>query len=50
MGSTVTISQERLDELVAAESKLWALEAQGVDNWCGYDDAMERLRSEDDDD
>jgi hypothetical protein len=51
MGSTtVAISQERLDELEADEAKLAALEAYGVDNWCGYDEAMQSLRSEDDDD
>ena len=39
----VEISEERLKELEDAEAKLIALEAAGVDNWQGYDDAMEIL-------
>lgn len=39
----VTITTERLKELEEAERKLQALEACGVDNWCGYDDAMEMM-------
>lgn len=30
-------------ELVAQSEKLLALEAAGVDNWEGYDDAMETV-------
>ena len=41
MEETVTISKKRHDELVDAEDKLLALEAAGVDNWVGWDDAME---------
>jgi len=37
---------ERLSEV---EDKLDALEAAGVDNWEGYDDAMDILRSKEDD-
>lgn len=29
-------------------AKLNALEAHGVDNWCGYDDAVAELFTEDD--
>lgn len=29
-------------------AKLDALEAHGVDNWCGYDDAVVELFTEDD--
>ena len=37
---------ERIAELEEREAKLDALEGAGVDNWCGYDDAMEFLRAE----
>lgn len=37
----VTIPRSRYDELVEAEEKLDALRAAGVDNWEGYDYAME---------
>lgn len=40
------ISQERYDELIRAESKLLALEGAGVDNWDGYDFAMETLKGD----
>ena len=33
-------------ELVAAQKKLNALETMGVDNWDGYDEAMEMLAKE----
>jgi hypothetical protein len=39
----VSISNDRLQELLKAEAKLIALEAAGVDNWEGYDEAMEIL-------
>lgn len=40
---TVTITKEEYDDLL--ETKCWAdaLEAAGVDNWEGYDYAMEIL-------
>lgn len=41
---TVTISKERYKELLKDESWLAALEAAGVDNWCGYDEAREIQR------
>lgn len=41
----VTISRKEYDQLRAAQAKLDALEAAGVDNWSGYDDAMEQLHA-----
>lgn len=41
-----TITEERLKQLEQAERKLSALEAGGVDNWGGYDFALEELRKE----
>jgi hypothetical protein len=40
---TVTLPAERYHELIEAEAALAALEAAGVDNWDGYDYAMELL-------
>lgn len=37
---TVTIPRSRYDELIEADRMLSRLEAAGVDNWEGYDDAM----------
>jgi hypothetical protein len=42
----ITISMERYTELIMSERKLNALEAAGVDNWDGYDWAMEELQDE----
>jgi hypothetical protein len=42
----ITIPMARHAELVEAEHLLSALEAAGVDNWEGYDHAMEIMRSE----
>jgi hypothetical protein len=39
------LSDSRIRELLAAEEKLNALEAGGVDNWDGYDFAMEPIRA-----
>ncbi len=39
-----SITDERLKELEDAEEKLNALEVGGVDNWDGYDFAMEPIR------
>jgi hypothetical protein len=39
----ISISKERYDELIAVEEKLSALECAGVDNWEGYDFAMEDI-------
>lgn len=40
------ISGKRLKDLQRAEARLQALEAAGVDNWDGYDDALEPYRQE----
>ena len=37
---TVTIPKSRYAELLAAQEKLWALEAAGVEKWEGYEAAM----------
>jgi dsDNA-specific endonuclease/ATPase MutS2 len=42
---TVTITKTRYRELLRAKAKLIALESMGVDNWCGYEDAMHELRN-----
>ncbi|MDY7116559.1 YqaJ viral recombinase family protein [Halomonas sp. SSL-5] len=42
---TVEISRKEYEALLAAREKLDALEAAGVDNWSGYDDAMAQLRA-----
>lgn len=44
-GHQVAITLERLNELKHAEVTLAALEAAGVDNWEGYDDAIAELHS-----
>lgn len=41
----VTISRKEYDRLLAAQAKLDALEAAGVDNWSGYSDAMAALEA-----
>lgn len=37
----LTITDKRLAELLACEKQLHALEAAGVDNWEGYEIAMQ---------
>jgi len=44
MKATVTISTEEYESLLEASDKLLALEGAGVDNWEGYDCAMEMMR------
>ena len=44
----VTISKTFYDALIADQKKLTALEASGVDNWEGYDDAMSDVESMED--
>lgn len=44
----ITITQEEYNRLQDSEWKLECLEAMGVDNWPGYDDAMEMYREEGD--
>lgn len=40
------MTEAEFTELVEARDKLQALEAAGVDNWDGYDFAMELLNEE----
>ncbi len=40
------ITKERLQELEDMESKMYALEAGGVDNWNGYDNALDEYNTE----
>ena len=42
--SMVEITEDHYERLLESEDKLAALEAAGVDNWQGYDDAMDILR------
>lgn len=42
----ITISQKEYDRLTKADLFLDCLEAYGVDNWCGYGDAVEMMNSE----
>lgn len=42
----VEIYVKRFNELLEKEAILEALYANGVDNWEGYDDAMESLEEE----
>jgi hypothetical protein len=48
MEETVTISKKEYEELVKDSEKLSALEAAGVDNWQGYDNAMEMMKDMED--
>jgi len=41
--NTVTITEEEYDALLDRDQKLCALEAAGVDNWEGYEEAMNIL-------
>lgn len=36
----ITISKKEYEDLIDDSLKLSALEGMGVDNWCGWDDAM----------
>lgn len=40
---TVTITKDLYDQLIKDSNFLSALEGAGVDNWGGYDDAIESL-------
>lgn len=44
MDDEVTIPRSQLERLLEAEMKLEALEAAGVDNWSGFEHAMEILQ------
>jgi hypothetical protein len=48
MANTVTISTDEYESLKESDRKLSALEAAGVDNWEGYDYAMEILEEMED--
>jgi hypothetical protein len=53
MTREIKITVEEYDRLLKSELKLECLENQGVDNWDGFDDAMNeyrRLSKEMDDD
>ena len=41
---TATISKELYEALLDRDQKLCALEAAGVDNWAGYEEAMNILK------
>lgn len=43
----VTITQKRYEELLQTERFMRALEVSGVDNWDGYDFAVDILDQED---
>ena len=43
---TVTLSREQYDELLQDQALLRALEAAGVDNWDGWNVALETLRKQ----
>jgi len=44
----IEVSKRRYQELLDAEARLDALEAGGVDNWEGYDEAMRILEEGED--
>lgn len=44
---TWTLTHSEYQELLRSSRELKALEAMGVDNWGGYDDAMNTLAEED---
>ena len=46
MEEEITISVKEYGELKKSRKKLWALIEAGVDNWDGYDYAMESFRAE----
>lgn len=43
---TITLHIERYNELIESEKILEALQIAGVDNWDGYDIAMEYLEKD----
>jgi hypothetical protein len=47
MEQMIEIKERDYEVLLADQRKLWALEAGGVDNWEGYDFAMETLEDDD---
>ena len=49
MEEMITITKAEYDELLDNQRMLQALEGAGVDNWQGYDDAMESYNGEEED-
>jgi hypothetical protein len=47
MNEQVTIDKSEYDRLVKNSEFLEALQAFGVDNWSGYDDARDAMNSSD---
>lgn len=45
MDTTVEIDREEYEDLLKSARMLSALECMGVDNWCGYSDAMHYYRT-----
>lgn len=45
---TVTISKEEYDSLLEDQHMLQCLQGAGVDNWSGYDLAIEMMNEEED--
>jgi len=43
MDETIEISKSEYDELIQAQIRLICLESAGVDNWRGYDYALELM-------
>ena len=48
MNSDITIPRQRHNQLLEAERLLTALQAAGVDNWDGYEMALEFLEDDSD--
>lgn len=46
MEEMITITKKEYEELQKDSWKLCCLENYGVDNWCGYSDAMEEYYNE----
>lgn len=42
----ITITKSEYESLLDDANKLSCLECMGVDNWCGYGDAMQMYREE----
>lgn len=50
MSDTVLISKKQYERLLEDSHFLRCLELAGVDNWCGYGDAIDMCFGDDDDD
>lgn len=44
LSGKIIVDEKEYDNLWDRYQKLCALEGAGVDNWCGYDDAMDAYR------